>query len=265
MNTQPGQPITVALIDAPEGLEGLAIALVDATSEDVLSEPETEIMEAAPGRYAATFETPDLPDGTVFLVVWIYEDEIRATDDDAYTIAGSPFVDDTGRPTLATIRAALRRMIGDTNTEEPEFADEDLDRLLDVHATELDRYPLWPADDDYLVWLLDLVPLEGGYTLRNGSGQEIAPVIADEQAGRVQFGLFQAVVTVDGRAHDIHAAAADALDEWAARLARNFDVSTHGQNLSRSQQAKALREAASGYRARARYTPLGAIRGDGGR
>jgi hypothetical protein len=57
---------------------------------------------------------------------------------------------------------------------------------------------------------------------------------------------------VDGRSYDLAGAAADALEEWAARLARAYDVSSDGQSLARSQQARALLAAAQQFRTQQR-------------
>jgi len=53
-----------------------------------------------------------------------------------------------------------------------------------------------------------------------------------------------------GWSYDLHAAAADVLDGWAAALVLGYDISTDGQSMSRSQRHTNLVAMADKYRAR---------------
>lgn len=55
-------------------------------------------------------------------------------------------------------------------------------------------------------------------------------------------------VTMTGFAFDLHAAAAEVLEAWAGAVQLDFDVSTDGQSMKRSQKAEQLRAGADRHR-----------------
>jgi hypothetical protein len=57
---------------------------------------------------------------------------------------------------------------------------------------------------------------------------------------------------VTGRSYDLYGAAADLLDDWAQKVALQFDFSSDQQSFSRSQKQAMLKTAAEGYRQKAR-------------
>lgn len=74
---------------------------------------------------------------------------------------------------------------------------------------------------------------------------------ADYQTGVVTFASNTAGTAyyLTARAYDVYGAAADLLEAWASREARQFDVSTPAVNAKRSQKAAMLREQAMILRA----------------
>ena len=80
----------------------------------------------------------------------------------------------------------------------------------------------------------------------------ITPAGSDLIRGRWTFSGHQSDgVLITGDAFNVYAAAADVLDMWAAKVAREFDFTTDNATFRRSQQAAALRAQAEAYRTRA--------------
>jgi hypothetical protein len=69
-------------------------------------------------------------------------------------------------------------------------------------------------------------------------------------------------VLITGATYDVAMAAALLLEQWAARLARQFDLTLPGGSFSRSQQARALQELAVTYRRQARPMAVSLARTD---
>jgi len=158
------------------------------------------------------------------------------------------------RPTLDLLRTRLRRMIGDDGDT---FSDDELDAILDRWAETLVNLPLQPiwegvgASRTARRWRLPLPAWEADAVVHDGS-VPVSLRVSDWVAGWVEVDPRTAPLYVNGRSYDLAGAAADALEEWAARLARAYDVSSDGQSLARSQQARALLTAAQQFRAQQR-------------
>lgn len=85
----------------------------------------------------------------------------------------------------------------------------------------------------------------------------------DLAAGRFITSVAQtSTVYVTGDTYDPHEAAAELLEEWAARVARRHDFTADGATHARSQQRAGLLEAARAQRALARVRTVDASRGD---
>lgn len=119
-----------------------------------------------------------------------------------------------------------------------------------IFADYYSRYQWWEAD----------VVLQG---YQSGKAWVVlAPVASDLIVGRWQFELDVwnsgtvpgqlPPVFATGKVYDVHAAAADLLEFWAASLACAYDVVVDGQNLRRSQFMQAKLTLAGYYRRQAK-------------
>ena len=163
------------------------------------------------------------------------------------------------RATMADLIARTRAMIGDTDASAYTFDDDAIQAALDAHRFAAEYAALQPVAEyqpggaavykTYRApmgwWEADATLVDGGYNL-------LTPDSSDWMNGEWVFNAGQAPpVYIRGRYYDLNAAAADLLDEWAARLAREHDFSLGGDRFARSQMAANLREQAERYRARA--------------
>lgn len=174
------------------------------------------------------------------------------------------------RPTMADLIARVRAMIGDTDASAYTFDDDAVQAALDAHRFAAEYVALQPVAEYqpggaavYKIyqapmgwWETDAVLVDGGYN-------PLTPDSSDWMNGEWTFNAGQAPpVYIKGRYYDLNAAAADLLDEWAARLAREHDFSLGGDRFARSQMAANLREQAARYRARAMVHVVPMRRGD---
>jgi hypothetical protein len=178
------------------------------------------------------------------------------------------------RDTMAQLVGRLRDLIGDTAGEGETFTDDRLEELLDGHRIDV-REHLVPAIDSYegaggnarVHWREVLAPLkdwEAGVVLRDYRFETLTPATADLRNGRWTFEpeLYAPDVYVTGQSYDLAGAGADALEEWANREARAFDVTTQGAQLLRSQKCSALRAQALELRRRQRIIVAQLVRTD---
>lgn len=84
----------------------------------------------------------------------------------------------------------------------------------------------------------------------------------DQGIGEAGTGWPTDDVYVTGTVCDVYAAAASLLEDWANRLALEFDVSLDGNSYNRSQKSDALRAAAKEFRRKARTRVGTTERGD---
>lgn len=146
------------------------------------------------------------------------------------------------------------------------FSDDHIQTYLDDHREDVWREamevePTYEATGVvYKVYELERTEWEstdGGtavFYVQDVSGATIgtANYSVDYQRGYVTFTTDRGGTAYfsNGRVYDIYAASADLLEAWAAREARQFDVSTPAVNAKRSQKVQELRNQASLYRAR---------------
>lgn len=159
------------------------------------------------------------------------------------------------RPTMARLVARVRSALGDTGTS-PVFADDEIEVALDRWRSDV-IVPLRPflaigqtATDR---WSAPYGDWEEDARVVDASGATVALASADWASGRVVLTTpASGPLYLAGATYDLAGAVADLLEEWATRLARQFDVSLDGVSVQRSQQAEALRLMASQWRARQR-------------
>ena len=87
-----------------------------------------------------------------------------------------------------------------------------------------------------------------------GTNRSTATYTPDYQTGEFVFDSDVAgtVLYLTGRTYDVHGAAAELLEAWAAREAACYDFTTDGQTFNRSQKAASMRDAAKQLRKQAR-------------
>lgn len=169
------------------------------------------------------------------------------------------------RTTMADLLTRLRRLIGDpviagtpptstwTDDELQDYLDQE-PRKLFVRYARLRPMPTYAPGGGAISWLdfwADRGDWEAGEVLVNASYTVLTPATADRVGGHWTFSANTLPsVRIVGQCYDLYGAAADVLEAWAAKLARQFDFSTDGQSFRRSQQAAALREQADAYRAK---------------
>lgn len=161
-----------------------------------------------------------------------------------------------------------------TNAGTALFSDDQVQDVLDRHRTDVVHEPLVP-DDGWLdggavEWKVfrsrygQYEATEGGtavFVVTDGAGNArgTSGWTADYQRGVVTFTADQGgtALYLSGRTFDVHAAAAEVLEEWASKVALDFDFGTDGQTFRRSQKAEALREQAKLMRQRSRPRRVG--------
>ena len=163
------------------------------------------------------------------------------------------------RTTMAALITRLRTLVADPAGASQIWADDDLQLALDAHRHQARYAELAPLDTvapggaiSWLVWVATQTDWEDSPELVNASYTVITPASSDVIRGRWTFSSHQSAgVLITGDAFNVYAAAADVLDMWAAKVAREFDFSTDNASFKRSQQAAALREQAEASRTRA--------------
>lgn len=154
--------------------------------------------------------------------------------------------------------------------------DDEIQVVLDQHRRDLHQHEItfrqdttgggsvaWTVADIGGTWL------EAGTAFQvedsQGTTRGTATYTLDQARGVVTFTSDQGgtVLYVTGRCFDVHAAAADVLEQWAAAEAVSFDFQSDASNFKRSQKAQALREQAGVQRRRSRPRVATVTRVDG--
>lgn len=192
---------------------------------------------------------------------------------------------------MTALIAKCRDMIGDPAGASQQFDDQRIQDALDdtrddiryelltaapslVNAVSTNNLPevVW-ADyfSTYHWWETDVL-LQGLNTTTQAAWVVLTPLASDYIVGHWQFEL-NAITTgtapgqyppvfATGKTYDLHAAAADLLEWWAASLARSYDFNTAGASFRRSQMQAGLLKQAEYYRERTRPRRIRALRSD---
>jgi hypothetical protein len=270
--TQPGATIYPAIsgvpTDTPVGTLGVALVRVD-TGAVVLPRSTATVLSLGGGSYRAELVVPTLADGVEIRALWSDDEGTTALDSRSYLVTTQP--DPEGPdPDKLSPRGRLRELIADTGAQ-PKFSDEQLDRILLENRTDLVEYALDGVaerlESGQTVrrrWELELVPLGSDYALEDGTGALLQADTADEVNGVFVFASDQPNgVYATGTSYDVYGAAADALEQWAASLARDYDFATgDGKRFDRSQAAQGLLAQAAAYRRRQRPSYAAGTRAD---
>lgn len=177
------------------------------------------------------------------------------------------------RATMTDLITLLRARVGDTDTP-AQYTDDALEGYLDrnriVIRHEMSLVVLYPGPPRIvngalksLVYYTEYGPWESDTKAYDGAYALLTPASVNYITGVWEFADEPAwPVYVQGAAYDINLAAAEALEDWATALSRDYDFSSNEQSFSRSQQVKMLRDAARQYRVAGRVQSATKVRID---
>ena len=184
------------------------------------------------------------------------------------------------RSTLASLITTTRELINDAAGTAQVFSDDTLQRHLDAHRYDviyetLLSVPRLTAGGTTVYYefrscYTDFETTDGGTAtlfIQDGLGNTIGTASwasMDYQSGilTTTTDYKGTALYLTGRSYDLYGAAADALDDWAQKVSLQFDFSSDQQSFSRSQKQKMLKDAAEGYRRKARARSSRVTRGD---
>lgn len=154
------------------------------------------------------------------------------------------------------------------------WTDDDLQKILDDRVcsgllqAEVQLYPTVASGGGFK-WVNGRVEFQGKLDVDNASviafnGAEISGGTTIRDDGRIEFTESQlsAIPLLSGLCYDLNGAAADVLTEWASQVKLGYDISTDGQQMTRSQRHSQLLEQAEAFRARAVIGSMRMMRGD---
>jgi hypothetical protein len=152
---------------------------------------------------------------------------------------------------LGKLKPRLRQIINDpAESETAVFDDVELEVFLDAHALAFESLAL--TAETSTTFITTYGNWGDDATFADGAGAALTPTSGSNLAGRWVFAAAPSAVSITGRSFDLHSAAADALEEWATKLALSFDFTADGATYHLSQRREALLKAASEQRSIAR-------------
>ena len=173
------------------------------------------------------------------------------------------------RSTMATLITRTRLLINDPSGASQQFADSDIQDILDESRQDVYNFPLKAMPTfsgntiQYLDYMADLGGWEDGMVLRQYLTVVVTPSLIEPIAGHFQFAASTfPPVYLTGKIYDVYRASADLLERWAARYALQFDFSADGQSFHASQASKQLQALAHTYRMKQRPGTLKFSRAD---
>ena len=167
------------------------------------------------------------------------------------------------RAAMADLIYEVRNLVQDTKGGTSQvFSDEECQNFCDRYRREIRYRPLLPLPTiapggsvSYTTFRYECqgrLRLEGTATfLDGGYGTVAAPSVSDYRSGQWTFGTapIRPLMMV-GAEHDVYLAAADAAEEWAAKVKLCIDVDTGDQRFTLSQQYSNLLKLADRLRGR---------------
>lgn len=174
------------------------------------------------------------------------------------------------RSTLGSLIMRLRRMIGDPAGASQVWTDGELQDALDARRFDsrylrLQEEPTHAEGGGaaYLGFRAPTGDWEEDAALYDRGYKALTPATTDCLTGRWTFGAEPDMpVRLTGKSFDLHAAAADVLEAWAAKKKLEYDFSSADQRFARGRQEQALRELAAVYRRKSRPACVPQGRGD---
>ncbi|MBX6770878.1 MAG: hypothetical protein IRY83_04080 [Chloroflexi bacterium] len=174
---------------------------------------------------------------------------------------------------MVELIARTRLLIGDPAGAEQTFTDDEVQAALDRYQTVVRYAPLHPEPTplptglvEYRDYYAGLGDWEADEQLYDAAWTALTPVTSDRLTGHWTFASpgQNPPLFILGKVYDVYGAAADLLEQWAAKVKQEFDFSTDGQSFQRSQKLRALLDLAREYRRRQRPSVAVQARADVG-
>lgn len=166
------------------------------------------------------------------------------------------------RTTMATLITRCRRYVGDVSSPE-HFTDDEVQDAIDEYRYTVRYAMLRPGPTlepgalyNWTDYYADRENWEDDLQLTWNDFSVLTPATSDNLTGHWTFNLAAPgqypVVRITGKYYDLHAAAADLLEQWANALAPTmYNFSSDGQSFSRFQVIQSMRDAAERHRQQA--------------
>jgi len=170
---------------------------------------------------------------------------------------------------MAALISRVRLLINDPAGASQQFADQDIQDVLDEAREDVRYVALAPAPTysgstiSYLDYYADLGSWEDDIVLKQYRIITVTPSASENIVGHWTF----AVTTLPpvfavGKLYDVYRGAADLLERLSARYMLKYNVVADGQNLQRSQMAMAIQQLARTYRMQQRARTIQVTRSD---
>jgi hypothetical protein len=173
------------------------------------------------------------------------------------------------RSTMSALIARTRLLINDPSSATQQFADQDIQDILDESRADIINMALIPKPTftgaliQYLNYYTDLGGWEDDLVLKQFLVTIVTPTLSEPIAGHWQFATTTLPpIYLTGKTYDIYRGAADLLERWAARYVTRFDFTSDGQSFRVSQAPAQLQALAKTYRMKQRAHSITAIRSD---
>lgn len=172
------------------------------------------------------------------------------------------------RTTMAALIARVRLLINDPSSATQQFADQDIQDVLDESRMDVVNQALKPRPT-YTVGTIQYLNYysQGGweddYVFKQYLTVVVTPATLEPIAGHFAFAQSTLPpVYITGKLYDVYRVAADLLERLTARWVLSYNITANGQNLQRSQAAAALQNLAKTYRQKQRAGVIKMIRSD---
>jgi len=175
----------------------------------------------------------------------------------------------TVRPSMAALISRTRLLINDPLSATMQFADSDIQDVLDEGRIDIVNMSLIPkptftgSSIQYIHYYSDMGGWEDDYVLKQYLVVTVTPSIVEPIAGHFQFATTTLPpVSITGKLFDVYRSAADLLERLSARWVLSYNVNVDGQSLQRGMAATALQTLAKQYRTQQRAGSLTLVRTD---
>jgi hypothetical protein len=162
------------------------------------------------------------------------------------------------RASMAALIRRLRRLISDTAGADQVWTDDDLQDSLDAYQTThryapLDQEESRAATTGVLTYKRFFAVCGGDWEddveIVNSTYVAVTPDTEDLINGRWTFATEPDwPLLINGNTYDLYGAAADVLEEWAAKVKCQVDFSAEGQSMKLSQYPDRMLAMAANYR-----------------
>jgi hypothetical protein len=172
---------------------------------------------------------------------------------------------------MAELISRTRLLIGDPAGAGQAFSDDEIQQGLDRYRTEARYIALRPepvllpgGTVEYRDYFAATGDWEANEQLYDAAWNALTPAASDRLTGHWTFASpgHNPPVYVLGAYYDVFAAAADLLEQWAAKVKLEFDFNVENTSFRRSQKASQLLTLAREYRRRQQPVSVRQVRTD---